>query len=212
MRKLVLLGLLVVAAIACGETAGEMLTDAGQRMIDAGDVLAPDAGAQPTDCCEDGAPGEPGSQGEQGPQGTPGPSGIVAATSFLGQRSMNLADVDGWRCEFGTEAGERLDVAAGKPVLITGQGSVVLYNGAQEIEFSVAWRQVGDTSNGTLGYFVEHRSLSGTLATTVHTTELTPPLAAGTYEFGVCVRRTRTGETVGARRLYGTAMVIDSGS
>ena len=123
---------------------------------------------------------------------------------------MDLADVDGWRCEFGTEAPERLGVAEGQRVLISGQGSVVLYNNASDFEFSVAWRQSGDATNGALGHYVERIIATREHATEpVQTTELTPPLSAGTYEFGVCLRRLAAGDTFGARRLYGTAMVIN---
>jgi hypothetical protein len=123
---------------------------------------------------------------------------------------MNLADVDGWRCEFGTGATEQLDVAAGQHVLITGQGTVVPSGNYIPFEFCIAWREAGDSTNGMLGYFVEDIGTQ-VYPVSAHTTELTPPLTAGTYEFGVCVRRTQSGTTLGARRLYGTAMVINAG-
>ena len=47
MRKLILMVGLVLVAFACSEPIGEMLTDGGQMMMDAGDAMAPDAGAQP---------------------------------------------------------------------------------------------------------------------------------------------------------------------
>lgn len=205
-KALFLMGL--AAAIACGSSAGDMMGEAFDDMTD-----VPDAGAQSTDCvCEDGVQGEPGPQGEPGLQGEPGPSGVVAATSFLGQGSMDLADVDGWRCEFGTEVVEQLDVAEGERVLITGQGSIVLYNNASDFEFSIAWRQAGDTTNGALGHYVERIIATRESATLpVHATELTPSLTAGTYEFGICLRRLAAGDTFGARRLYGTAMVVNTG-
>jgi hypothetical protein len=63
MRRLILVAGLVLAAFACSEPVGEMLTDAGQMMM-------PDAGAQPGDCpCEAGPQGEPGEQGPQGESG-----------------------------------------------------------------------------------------------------------------------------------------------
>ncbi len=65
-RALMLVGL--VAAFACGSSAGDMMGEAFDDMTD-----VPDAGAQPTDCmCEAGPQGESGVQGESGPAGEPG--------------------------------------------------------------------------------------------------------------------------------------------
>ena len=85
MRKLILMVGLVVVAIACGETAGEMLTDAGQTMMDAGDAMAPDASAQTGECVvgPTGPQGAIGPQGSQGPAGPPGPP--AAAMQFVGR-------------------------------------------------------------------------------------------------------------------------------
>jgi len=46
MRKLVLMVGLAVVAFACSEPLGEMLMDGGQAMMDAGNGMMPDAGAQ----------------------------------------------------------------------------------------------------------------------------------------------------------------------
>ena len=216
MKRTLMLGGLAVA-VACGSSAGDMMGEAFDDMTD-----VPDAGAQPTDCtCEVGPEGEPGPMGEQGaqgeqgtkgepgPRGERGPSGIVTVTSFLGQASINLSDGNTWRCAFGTDVGERLTVADGQRVLISGQGSLIPSNNANNFEFSVAWREVGDSSNGTLGHYVEHREFSS-VAVPMHTTELTPALGAGDYEFGVCIRNVVAQNVVGARALYGTAMVINT--
>jgi hypothetical protein len=109
---------------------------------------------------------------------------------------------------FGTQAEEQLDVAEGQRVLVTGQGTVDPQNYAIiPFEFCVAWRESGDSSNGTLGHFVEDNTVSDSGST--HVTQLTPPLTAGTYEFGVCARGTVSGRTFAGRYLYGTAVVIN---
>ena len=76
MRKALLVGMLVVVAVACGDAAGVLLRDAGQVMMDAGDGIAPDAGAQTGECVV----------GPTGPQGPPGPPGPPAAPmQFVGR-------------------------------------------------------------------------------------------------------------------------------
>jgi len=108
MRKLILMVALVVVAIACGETAGEMLTDAGQVMMDAGDTMAPDAAAQTGECVvgptgpqgpqgltgecvvgPTGPEGPTGPQGAEGPTGPPGPP--AAALQFVGRTVQTLS-------------------------------------------------------------------------------------------------------------------------
>jgi hypothetical protein len=46
MKRLGLTVGLVVVVFACGEPVGQMLADGGQMMMDAGDAMVPDAGAQ----------------------------------------------------------------------------------------------------------------------------------------------------------------------
>jgi hypothetical protein len=201
MRKLGLVVGVVVTALACS-SGSDMLNE----LLDSG---VPDADAQTGECpCEAGPQGEPGPQGWPGPQGEPGPSGVVAATSFLGPTHSFLGG-NAWTCLFGTQAEEQLDVAEGQRVLITGQGTADPQNYAEiPFEFSVAWRESGDSSNGTLGHFVEDSTVA-VLSVSAHVTQLTPPLAAGTYEFGVCMRGTESGRIFAARYLYGTAVVIN---
>jgi hypothetical protein len=95
MRKLILVLGLVVVAIACGETAGEMLTDAGQTMMDAGDAMAPDAAAQTGECVvgPTGSQGSTGPQGAQGPAGPPGPP--AAAMQFVGRTTDTFNGAQG---------------------------------------------------------------------------------------------------------------------
>jgi hypothetical protein len=47
-RKLITVAALAVLALACGETVGGMMQDAGEMLADAGDMMQPDAGAQDT--------------------------------------------------------------------------------------------------------------------------------------------------------------------
>ena len=47
-RKLITVAALAALALACSESVGGMLEDAGQMLVDAGDAMTPDAGAQDT--------------------------------------------------------------------------------------------------------------------------------------------------------------------
>lgn len=199
MKRALLIGGLA-AAIACGSSAGDIMDEAFDDMTD-----VPDAGAQSTDCnCEAGPAGEQGPQGDPGPQGEPGPSGIVAAISFAPQ-TFSSSDVGEWKCEFGTEAGEWLDVATGQRLLITGQG-IVEASRSPDFKFRVAWREVGDSSNGAPGHQLVFDDWG---PAGMHATELTPPLDAGTYQFGICISPGPSASVV-ATNLYGTAMVINT--
>jgi hypothetical protein len=149
-----------------------------------------------------GMPGAQGNPGEQGPPGEPG-SGTVAA-SLLGVHGIDSFDTGGWGCDFGTEPEEQIDLESGQSLLISGQGFVVAID--RRFEFAVAWREAGDTTNGTLGHSLEN----GEFQDPMHVTELTPALSAGTYEFGACVI-SNTNATIGARSIYATALVINSG-
>ena len=102
-------------------------------------------------------------------------------------------------------------MAEGQRVLMTGQATADPYNYSEvPYDFCVAWRKSGDANNGTLGHSVGDSTVAGLEASTT-VTELTPPLSAGTYEFGVCVKR-RITYIAAFRYLYGTAMVINSGT
>lgn len=46
-RKLTTVAALAVLALACSEAVGDMMHDAGTMLADAGDMMQPDAGAQP---------------------------------------------------------------------------------------------------------------------------------------------------------------------
>jgi len=199
-----------VVAIACS-TGADMMGE----IMDSG---VPDADAQAGECpCEQGLPGEqelPGEQGEQGPQGAPGPSGIVAATSFIPENNPTATGIT-WVCEFGTS---QLTVGAGQRLLMTAQGTgrfLGNFNGGWgEISLAGAWREVGDTSEGTMGHFVTTQvdDIVGH-EVALHTTELTPPLAEGLYETGMCVRKEGNNNfgDVTILRPYGTALVINAG-
>ena len=155
--------------------------------------------------------GLPGPQAAPGAPGPTGPSGIVAATSFV--PAPPSAGVE-WVCEFGVTDDERLDVQTGERALITGQATVGGggSQGNPSFSFAVAWREVGDDTNGNLGHIVQTQGSSNPNDRySVHVTELTPPLDAGTYEFGICVQGT-TDFTAGTGRQYGTVLLINSGS
>lgn len=205
MRKASWIFGLAVVAIAC--------SNAGDMMGEILDSSVSDADAQTDQCpCEvgpQGEPGERGPQGDPGPRGEAGPSGIVGATSFLGAPTDSfLSDADGWICRFGTDAEETLNVAEGQRVLMTGQATADPYNAANvPYDFCVAWRESGDSSNGTLGHSVGDSTVAVMEASTT-VTELTPPLSAGTYQFGVCVKRSTT-DIAAFRYLYGTALLIN---
>jgi len=47
-KKLITVAALAVLALACSETVGGMMQDAGAMLADAGDAMQPDAGAQDT--------------------------------------------------------------------------------------------------------------------------------------------------------------------
>jgi hypothetical protein len=91
---------------------------------------------------------------------------------------------------------------------MTAQVTADPYNAANvPYDFCVAWRESGDSSNGTLGHSVGDSTVEVMDASTT-VTELTPPLTAGTYELGVCVKRSTSG-VAAFRHLYGTALVIN---
>ena len=137
----------------------------------------------------------------------------MAATSFLGSGFIPTFDVDEWRCEFGTETDEQVAVLSGQRVLMTAQGIVLTPSSSASwsFDFAVAWRVVGDSTNGTLGHVLQFSgaALPRGIPSPMHATELTPTLDADTYEFGVCVNPNQSA-TVGARDLYGTVLVIDA--
>jgi hypothetical protein len=154
-----------------------------------------------------GLMGLPGSQGDQGEPGPSGPSGIVTAISFVPAQPSGGVE---WVCEFGATDDERLDVQTGERSLITGQATVAGggSQGNPSFSFAVAWREVGDDTNGNLGHIVQTQGSSNPNDRyAVHVTELTPPLDAATYEFGLCVQGT-SDYTATAGRQYGTVLLI----
>jgi hypothetical protein len=48
-KRLITVAALAVLALACSETVGDMMQDAGAMLADAGNGMLPDAGAQPSD-------------------------------------------------------------------------------------------------------------------------------------------------------------------
>ncbi len=202
MRKAIPVGMLVVVAVACGDAAGAILQDAGQAMMDAGNGMAPDAGAQTGEC-----PCEAGPQGERGEQG---PSGIVSATSLIPGSNPTATQPGTWVCEFGAA---QLSVEAGQKLLITGQGTARYTgtgSGYGEVSLAVAWRKAGETA-GEQGHAVSDWIDFVLSKSALHVTELTPPLTAGVYELGICVRKDSDWDSVTILSAYGTAMVINAG-
>jgi len=61
MKKVGLMVVLALVALACGETVGGMMQDAGAMLADAGDMMQPDAGAQdtPVQCDKSSTSGDP---------------------------------------------------------------------------------------------------------------------------------------------------------
>jgi len=96
----------------------------------------------------------------------------------------------------------------------TGRFQGTTNGGWGEISLAGAWREVGDTSEGTMGHFVTTQVDTFVYQeVALHTTELTPPLAEGLYETGMCVRKEGNNDfgDVTILRPYGTAIVINAG-
>lgn len=150
-----------------------------------------------------GLPGVSGPQGERGEPGPPGePEPGIGSASLVGLHAIDDFEGGGWGCDFGTDAEEQIEVESGQRLLISAQGFVVASD--SQFEFSAAWREAGDTTNGTSGHALE----SAELEDPMHVTELTPALTAGTYEFGACVISS-TAATIGARAVHATALVVE---
>jgi hypothetical protein len=72
--------------------------------------------------------------------------------------------------------------------------------------FAVGWREAGRTAQQ--GHAVSHWIDFVNNKVALQATELTPPLTAGVYELGICVRKERDWDSVTINFPYGTALVI----
>jgi hypothetical protein len=160
---------------------------------------------------KDGRDGEDGKDGQDGKDGPPGPPGVAEIASFTGGPVGSIDTDSTWRF-----AGPTASVTVTATQRLTGSASLpITYVGEtpDDIDYDLCYRDLGTPLGDP------PRRVSGPdfqTATIVHTDVVATsgtivPEAAGSYEFGLCVRTTSSTSLTGDN-VHGWVMVTNEPS